>query len=200
MLHTPRFALWLGPILGLILLMPPPADGQATTALRDSLRGVTLHSLQISTDPMADVQLQGGLFSDADVMTLGISALVFDDRSLDHFVFWLRHDGPRRWFTGGGPPPLTVQADDMQFRPLPMHRTRALAAGREPLTEKLEFALSPNDLAAIVNAEEVNVELNTVLGTVNKQLAPEHLTSLRRFSDRILNARSNDGAMDIASR
>ena len=133
-------------------------------------------------------------------MTLGISALVFDDRSVDHFVIWLRHDGPRRWFTGSGAPPLTIQAGDMQFRPLPIHRARALATGGEPLTEKLEFALSTNDLAAITNADQVNVELNTVLGTVNKQLEAGTLTTLRRFRERILRAPTNGGTAQVASR
>ena len=174
-MHDEGSAHRLRPALMLIALLPVLALGQATMELRDPLRGVTLYTLQISTDPMTEVQVQGGLFADNDLMTLGISALVFDDSSVSEYVLWLRHDGPRRWFAGAASPPLTIKAGDLLIEPTPIHRSQRSVTKGRGLVEKLEFRLSPGDLAEIVAASSVSVDLQTVLLAADDRLVQEHL-------------------------
>ncbi len=180
-------------LIFLLALGSPRAESQATTEMRDSLRGVTFYSLQISTDSMTSLQTQGGLFAQSDLMTLGVSALVFDEGgSVEEYVLWLRHDGPRSWFTADLEQPLTLRIDDTSWQSAPLHTSRP--SGRDasgPLVEKLEFVVAVDDFQSLLSADAVTVELATVLGTVEKALSESERLALRRFETRV-NARQGE--------
>ena len=165
-------------------LVPAPAPAQ-TTELRDAVRGVTYYSTQISSDPKTALQIDGSLFSGSDVMTLGLSAFFFDESgSVDEYVIWMRHDGPRRWFIGDIDRPVEIFAGDSVLRPAPSHRSRLPEPTRsEPLIEKLEFAISPAELDAMVNSDEVVIEVTTLLGTVVKRLTAAEIAAIAEFAD-----------------
>lgn len=171
----------------LLTLAPLRAESQAATEVRDSLRGITFYSLQISTDSMTSLQTQGSLFAQSDLMTLGFSALFFDESdTVEEYVLWLRHDGPRRWFTSDLEQPLTLRLDDVRWQSAPLHISRP--AGRDgsgPLVEKLEFVVTADEFQALLNADAVTIELVTVLGTVVKALSESERLALRGFETRV---------------
>lgn len=169
----------------LSILATRPADAQAFTEFRDPLRGVTFYSVQIATDPLMSLQHEGGSFSSSDEMTLGLSAFFFDESdTIDDYVLWLRHDGPRRWFTGSRLLPLEIIIDDTTRTPPPLHTLGAKADEIGPFVEKLEFTLHPGELEALFDADTVTLHLNTLLGSLDKTLSREEKEAMRRFRDR----------------
>lgn len=163
------------------------AHAQAYTEFRDPLRGVTFYSVQISTDPLLELQSEGSKFSDSDQMTVGLSAFFFDQSdAVDDYVLWLRHDGPRQWFVGVDPLPLTTVIDGKRKTFAPLHATRPqLASGSGPFVEKLEFEFLPADFQALARSDAVTLELNTLLGVVEKTLGVAELEAIRMFDRRV---------------
>ena len=176
-------------VLGLAVfgLLPLRGESQAYTEFRDSLRGVTFYSVQVSTDPLRALQTDGSRFTRSDEMTLGFSAFFFDESdSVDEVVLWLRHDGTRRWFTGDIIHPLKIRTDDRALEPIAVHATRPLdPLFTGPVVEKLEFALSPPEFQGLLDADTLNIELTTLLGVVEKTLTPGEHDVMRRFHDRV---------------
>jgi len=158
-----------------------------STEVRDPVRGVTYYSTQISMDAKTELQERGGLFSESDLMTLGLSAFFFDEsESVEEYVLWIRHDGPRRWFVGDIERPLQIRLDDRTIDPAPFHRSRAADSGNaSPLVEKLEFALHPEGIAAIAQAAEASIVVTTLLGSVVKQLGPAEQAAIRQFAESV---------------
>ncbi|MBT8441900.1 MAG: hypothetical protein KJO76_05890, partial [Gammaproteobacteria bacterium] len=118
---------------------------------------------------------------------LGLSAFFFDESSsVDEYVMWMRHDGPRRWFVGENARPVEIHLDDLSLEPAPFHRSRTPeGSSAEPLIEKLEFALSPRELDAIIDSNSVEVEVNTLLGTVVKVLSADEIAAIGRFVEEV---------------
>jgi hypothetical protein len=167
--------------------LPRDAGAQAFTEFRDPLRGVTFYSVQISTDPMQELQHEGSSFASNDEMTLGLSAFFFDESDVvDDYVLWLRHDGPRRWFTGSKMHPLDVVIDGNISSPAPLHTLRSDAAEVGPFIEKLEFTLHPLELEKLISAESVALELHTLLGSLEKRLDEDEIEAIREFRDRVM--------------
>lgn len=156
----------------------------ATTEVRDEVRGATFYSAEISSDQKTSLQTRGGRFSSSDVMTLGLSAFFFDEsETVDDYVIWMRHDGPRRWFVGSIERPVVIRFDGNVIQPEPLHRS-ALAdeSNDTPLIEKLEFTLLPADLNAISSSQQVVIEVTTLLGTVTKTLSAEEISAISEFA------------------
>lgn len=153
----------------------------------DPLRGVTFYSAQVSTDRLEKMQTQLGVFSGKDLMTVGISVFVFDESdTVDEYLLWLRHDGPKRWFVANLDSPLAIVADDRVIKLTPLHVSRA-DKEREtgPFVEKLEFSISPEQFQLLKNAKRVTLELLTGLGTVEKALTDKELELISRFNDSV---------------
>lgn len=170
-------------LLTIGLTFSESVDAQATSEIRDPLRGLTFYSIQVSTDNTSDIQTVGSRFTETDRVTLGLSALFFDESdTVDDFVLWLRHNGPRRWFVGSIASPLLIHVDDDTYEYLPLHASSPdEASGVVPLVEKLEFSVSPSTVRAIARAGVVRLELQTLLGGIDKQLRDGEQESIAGF-------------------
>lgn len=151
--------------------------------VRDPLRGITFYSVQLSSDNLVELQIGPGRFSSDDVMTLGISALMFDENSRpDEYVLWLRHDGPARWLTDVTTPPLKIAGVAEPLTPTPLHVLRQ-DQGKDagPFVEKLEFALTPEQFEEMLAADSLTLQLATLLGTVEKVLSEAERAAMQSF-------------------
>ena len=187
---TLKTTLWLGVFV--LSMLHQTANAQAFTEIRDPLRGVTLYSAQISSDPTTSLQAAGSVFSSSDRMTLGFSAFFFDESdAVDEYVMWLRHDGPRRWFASERERPLKLYIDDEELELALQHSTRpASEATSGPLVEKKEFVLTPDMFESLLTADEVSVELVTSLGVVVKELNDGEQAAISRFKEIVLRRHS----------
>ena len=171
--------------LACALLLSNHAAAQAATEFRDPARGVTFYSKQVSVEKIQDLQTKGGLFGDTDEVAIGVSAFFFDESEfVDDFVLWMRHDGPRRWIAASTPLPLTINVDESQFEPLPIHQSLPTARVG-PFIERMEFSISPEEFVEMLDAEYVSFELGTLLGTMVKELTADELELLREFKSRV---------------
>lgn len=185
--------------LVLSTVQPAHAQTQTSTEVRDPLRGVTFFSTSVSTDSLIALQMRGSSFSSSDTMTLGFSAFLFDEsETVDEYVLWLRHDGPRRWLAGDIKRPLTLYLDGVATDYAPFHLLRPRDnSNRDMFVEKLEFALNPKSFQALLTASEVTLELRTLLGAVKKTFSSAELELLRTFDARVGSERS-DGKSVLA--
>ena len=174
-------------IMALFPLLPLHAEAQSSTEFRDPLRGVTFYSMQVSTDSLTTLQMKGSGFSSSDRMTLGFSAFFFDESdTVDEYVLWLRHDGPRRWLAGDLQRPLTLDLDGAVTVHAPFHMLRPSSSTDSDLfVEKMEFALDPESFQSLLNADAVALELRTLLGTVEKRLSAAERGAIRSFHERV---------------
>lgn len=171
-------------LLAVMLLVAGGPGHAATTEVRDEVRGVTYYSTAISTDMKTTLQAPGGLFSSTDVVTIGLSAFFFDESSsVNEYVVWLRHDGPRRWFVGSNEKPMEIHFGEQSIEPKPSHRTNLPEPSREAVfIEKLQFAIAPETFQSILDADKVEIEVRTLLGTLIKPFTTEEVTALRQFA------------------
>ena len=184
-----RITLAAALFIAVAAVAPRPAEAQAFTEFRDPLRGVTFYSVQITTDPLIELQHDGSQFSQNDQMTLGLSAFFFDESdTIDEYVLWLRHDGPRRWFTGSRLYPLDLIIDDVITTPAPLHTLRSEEERAGPFIEKLEFALTPDAFGELLGAGTVTLHLNTLLGSLDKTLSDDEKRAMQRFRIRVMTA------------
>ncbi|NJN52725.1 MAG: hypothetical protein HC809_14205 [Gammaproteobacteria bacterium] len=191
--HPDRRKLWL---LIVALVVTLPAQARSFTEVRDPLRGVTYYSAHISTDPLSALQTRGGGFVGADRVTLGISALFFDEEmAAEEYVLWLRHDGPRRWLAGNVRQPFVLEVDGVKTTPMPLHVLRA-KDGDEPgmFVEKLEFAVDSEAFHKLLGAASISIQLSTLLGTVEKTLTDGERGVFRTFYERAQSRQA--GAID----
>jgi hypothetical protein len=159
------------------------ALSNAIVDLHDPLRGITFYSIQLSTDDLRDLEVGPGRFSDKDLMTMGVSALIFDENSQpNEYILWLRHDGPARWLVDVRMSPIRLVGDTETLAPLPLHILRQ-EQGKDsgPFVEKLEFALRPEEFDMLLQSESVVVQLSTLLGAIEKTLSDEELAAIRTF-------------------
>ena len=161
------------------------AQAEAIIDLHDPLRGITFYSVQLSTDKLSALQIGPGRFSADDLMTMGISVLIFDETAEpEEYVLWLRHDGPARWLVDIRMSPIRISGDSEVLAPMPLHVLRQ-DAGKDagPFVEKLEFSLTPAQFNALVESEEISVQLATLLGAVEKTLTATEKDSLLQFRE-----------------
>ena len=179
---------WLAGILTMCLSLAGSLPASAlTTEVRDVVRGVTFYSAEISSDQKTTLQMKGGLFSSSDVMTVGLSAFFFDEsEAVDEYVIWMRHDGPRRWFIGQNTTPVEIHFNDGKLVPAPSHQSRVAGPDDEsPFIEKLEFILDPSDFEALINSDKIEIEVQTLLGTVIKVLSAEERAAVIDFKQEV---------------
>ena len=171
-----------------VLILSATAHGQPYTEARDPLRGVTYFSVQVSTDQLVNIQLEGGRFSDSDEMTLGLSAFFFDElNAVTDFVMWLRHDGPRKWFTGYEPEPVTITIDKQDIELIPLHILRPQPSPHDgQFIEKIEVSLSPELFREMIESSSVTIGLRTFQGLVSKRLTDDEIQILNEFQNRIM--------------
>lgn len=171
----------------MVMSMPLKAVSQGLIEIRDPLRGVTFYSIQISSDPMNKLQTRDNLFTEQDRMTLGISALFFDEsKTVDEFVLWFHHEGPRSRFSTAASNPLTIRFSDMDAQPRLLHITNSgQAENSGMLTEKLEFTLSAQEFLPIMDSDSVSLELATAVGTIVKTLGYADIDAIRQFDTRV---------------
>ncbi len=174
-------------MMAFFALLPLRAEAQSYTEFRDPLRGVTFYSMQVSTDSLTSIQMEGSGFSSSDRMTLGFSAFFFDEsETVEEYVLWLRHDGPRRWVSGDIERPLTLDLDGDATTHAPFHLLRPSGTSDSDLfVEKMEFALDPESFQSLFEAEVVALELRTLLGSVEKTLSATELGAIRSFHERV---------------
>lgn len=193
-----RLAFLLGVLM--LMLLQRPAAAQAFTEIRDPLRGVTLYSAQISSDSLTSLQVEGSVFSSGDKMTLGLSAFFFDESDVvDEYVMWLRHDGPRRWFSSTRERPLKLYIDDEIFELATEHATHPDAQSTPgPMVEKKEFSISPDLFQVLLASDDVILELTTSLGVVEKDLNESERAAIARFDEIVRRRHSELTKADLA--
>lgn len=170
-------------IVGLAAVFSGKAVAEATIDLHDPLRGITFYSVQLSTDSLPELQVGPGRFSPDDLMTMGISVLIFDETAdPEEYVLWLRHDGPARWLVDVRISPIRIMGDDQVLAPMPLHMLRQ-QRGKDsgPFVEKLEFALTPEQFDALLASDSFSIQLATLLGAVEKTLTDAERDTLEQF-------------------
>ena len=158
---------------------------QASTVVRDELRGVTFHSIEISRDDLRTLQVGPGVFSEQDQMTLGLSALIFDENLMFiEYVLWVRHDG-RRWLTSNGNRAVTITIDGERLEPEIIHTPHADSAITSLFAEQLELRLTANQIQQLINGRTVVLGIVTSTGVVEKTLTGDETERIRRFVVRV---------------
>ena len=172
-------------LLGLVLA-PSVVFANVYTEMRDTIRGVTYYSVEVSSNPLTEIQMKGGRFFDTDVMTLGFSALYFDeDAEVSEILMWLRHDGPRRWLVDDAEYKARVTADDQVLELVPLHVSRPdKPSSNGFFTEALEFSIAPEAFKQVSQSKEIVISFNTIQGTVSKTLTALETESLEAFLSR----------------
>jgi uncharacterized protein YejL (UPF0352 family) len=160
---------------------------QGMIDIRDTLRGVTFHSIEISNDSVNGLQPRDNLFPDDDRLKIGISALFFDDSTqVDEYILWFHHDGARQWFITSQENPLTIRYNEQNSTPELLHVSISNQANESRyFAEKLEFIVSEKQFQTILDSESVSLQLTTALGNIVKNLSVDEMTALQRFDARV---------------
>lgn len=176
---TGSVALWAASLL------PAGAFAQVRTELRDPMRGVSFHSVELDDSALNALDVIDGSFSEADRLVVGVSAMTFDGSdTVDSYVLWIRHEG-RRWldFEVGNPVEVTVGGESLALERLRASQPFISASGR--LFEKIEFALSEAELLRIAASSDAAIILRSDNGIVRKRLTAEELAYMRTFNEQI---------------
>ena len=170
-------------LAALMVFGPANAANNTITEVRDPVRGANFYSVALSDDSLQTLQIRGGLFNEDDRMTLGFSALFFDESSrIENYIVWLRHDGPRRWFTGVDPQPVELWIGDATVQPTPINQLGGTqATGEGIFVEKLEFSLTPAQFDQLATTAEATLALRTVRGQIVKEFTAAELAAIREF-------------------
>ncbi len=160
---------------------------EALSELHDPMRGLSFYTMQLESEPLISIQTQGSRFSPTDRMTVGLSALVFDEENtVNEYVLWLRHDGPKQWFVGSIEQPLTIQLADRRLTPVPVHVARGSDRGKlDPYIEKLEFALSPALVKILLAEPSIVLRLDTQLGQLEQPVKPDLFRTLQEHANNV---------------
>ena len=89
---------------------------------------------------------------------------------------WTKSHDPEDW-------PVSQETVSMFQRHLDRLSPLADDGNDAPLVEKLEFTLQPSDLESVSMAEQVVIEVTTLLGTVAKTLSAEEIGAISKFAD-----------------
>lgn len=165
--------------------LPASAFAQVRTELRDPMRGVSFHSVEIDDSALNALDVIDGRFSEADRLVVGLSAMTFDGSdTVESYVLWIRHEG-RRWldFELGNPVEITIDGESLALERLRAAQPFVGPSGR--LFEKIEFALSEADLERMAASRDVAIVLRSGNGIVRKQLTADELAYLRTFGEQI---------------
>lgn len=166
-------ALWIG-FVG-------AASAQMRSEMRDPVRGVSFHSIEISTQPINALDVVAGSFADADRLSIGLSAMIFDGASeVDSWILWIRHEG-RRWLDYDRIMPVNIVANGSALDIESLRSPQPFVGEAGLRYEKLEFQLDAETLRLLVDAKNIVIELRTDNGDVDKHLSRNETERLREF-------------------
>ena len=166
----------------LMLLLSGAALSQSFVEINDRLRGVSFYSIALSDDSLTALQKKGSAFSEADRMTLGFSALLFDEaEDVEEYVLWIRHNGNDPWFTPNMGADVSISVDQELLQPRPGDPVQLHA----PLVEQLELRLSPSDMKTLLEGDLVSINVQTLLGVIEKPLSKEELNKIEQLVQRV---------------
>lgn len=157
------------------------AVGQLRSEMRDPVRGVSFHSIEISSEPMNDLDLIRGSFGDTDELAVGLSAMGFDGvPEIDSWILWVRHEG-RRWLDYDPVTPVSLTADGEPLELEPLRSPQPFVGEGGRMYEKLEFYITAEDMSRLLAAESAVVSLRSDNGDVDKPFASDELDRIREF-------------------
>jgi hypothetical protein len=166
-------------------LLPAGSFAQVRTELRDPMRGVSFHSVELDDSALNALDVIDGSFPDSDRLVVGLSAMTFDGSDVvDSYVLWIRHEG-RRWldFERTDPVEIAVGGEVLAFDRLRASQPFVGASGR--LFEKIEFALSEADVMRLAASSDATITLRSDNGNVRKRLSAEERAYMRKFTEQI---------------
>ncbi|MEM9529856.1 MAG: hypothetical protein AAGA23_02935 [Pseudomonadota bacterium] len=168
------------------LLIAGQVSAGALTEFHDPQRGLKFSSIQMPAVSLVALQEMDGKFVASDELVMGMSALVLDEAgTAEEFILWMKHEGPRRWFINPQAQPLSILLEDRRVTPTPRHIELNLENASQPFVDKLEFALSPELARILLSEKTISLRLETLMGTIKKDLTPEMITKLRNFTQRL---------------
>ena len=157
------------------------ANSSPRVEVRDSVRGVSFSSIEISEEAVNALDVIDGTFGDSDSLVVGLSAMTFDgSQYVDEVILWVRHEG-RRWLQFDIEDPVRFEVDG---KALPLEQLRAsqpFVGESSRMFEKVEYRLGEAEFAALVSGEEINITLRSDSGTVEKTLKLEEIERIRAF-------------------
>ena len=157
------------------------ALGQLRSEMRDPVRGISFHSIEISSEAMNDLDLIRGSFGDTDELAVGLSAMAFDGvPEIDSWIFWVRHEG-RRWLDYDRVTPVSLMADGEPLELEPLRSPQPFVGEGGRMHEKLEFHIAAPEMSRLLAAESAVVSLRSDNGDVDKSFASEELNRIREF-------------------
>ncbi|NNE37474.1 MAG: hypothetical protein HKN08_04150 [Gammaproteobacteria bacterium] len=159
---------------------------QGIVEIRDPLRGVSYYSIELSNDPISELQFVDTFMTGNDTMTIGVSALYFDEsRAVDEYILWFHHNGDRKWFSVSHDNTLTINAGDTYKDLDYLHITTSGFNDDMSFSEKVEYRLTAEEFLSILESEKVSFELSTALGKITKSLGQDEITGLLRFDAKV---------------
>jgi hypothetical protein len=162
------------------------ASAQLRTELRDPVRGVSFHSVELSEMPINTLEVIEGSFPDSDQLAIGLSAMHLDGRgSIDEYVLWIRHQG-RRWLDFDMADPVVFTVDNQPLALTQLRASQPFVGETGRLFEKIEFNLSDEQLSRILTGGSTVITLTSDNGTVQKRLTAQELRYLEEFRDGLL--------------
>ena len=172
-------------MIGAAYLAPLTASAQVRTELRDPVRGVSFHSVELSEMPINALEVIEGSFPDSDQLAIGLSAMHLDGRdAIDEYVLWIRHQG-RRWLDFAVEDPVVFTIDNQPLALSQLRASQPFVGETGRLFEKIEFSLSDEQLSRILSGDITVITLSSDNGTVQKRLNAQELVYLREFRDRL---------------
>jgi hypothetical protein len=163
------------------LLCAQIALAQMRTEVRDPLRGVSFHSVGLGDDAVNSLRVIEGTFADSDRLALGLSVLVFDASHLsDEYIFWVRHEG-RRWLDFNTADQVIVEVNGEKLPLAPLRASQPFVGESAKFFEKIELKLTTGDVAQLIRADTVKVQLRSNNGVVDKWLSREEIAELKSF-------------------
>jgi hypothetical protein len=161
------------------------AHAQLRAEMRDPVRGVSFHSLEISNDAIDMLDVIDGAFAATDRLSVGVSAMVFDGTGeIDSWIFWVRHEG-RRWLDYDRDMPIELLVDGSALDLEPLRSPQPFVGEGGLRYEKLEFELSDAAFERLLVAQSVVVALRTDNGDVDKHFTGDESERLRAFVESI---------------
>ena len=159
---------------------------QGVVEIRDPLRGVSYYSIELSNDPISELQFVDNYMAGNDEITTGISALYFDEsKTVNEYILWFHHNGDRKWLSASFDNTLTVSTGDRYKEIDYLHITTSGGSDESGFSEKVEFRLTAEEFLSILDSDNVSFELSTALGTVIKPLGQEEITALLKFDAKV---------------
>lgn len=159
------------------------ANAQPFTQIHDPVRGVSFFSQEINSTDFGDLAQGTESFDQTEAMTLGVSALLFEQTGeIKGYTIWLRREGPRKWISQNYRTNMTLMINGTPIE-LEATRTnsRSLKMVERQYTEKLDIVLPTSQFLEMLSANEVTLQVNTMLGSFSRSIADDEIRRLDDF-------------------